>query len=228
MFRAKLTDTVAYFIRDYNNKANNGEMDDFVRSMFALRDTAIDEYAQAEKTNNNELMQYLDRFSTSLHNLELVIKKTNDRKIVMPLVDELIKSSQPIDLPNTKRSNAMMTAGCIAVGVIAVGVGFAAGAGLSFLLGLSFCALIDLAFHTMLLAAAISGLQIPSFIGGMALATVIGKASYDHFSPQADNSVSSLKLNSQVEKIGLFFSRHLKESTEESKDADTKNNMVYA
>lgn len=88
MFRAKLTDTIAYFIREYNNKVNNAEMDDFVRRMFALRDTAIDEYARAEKTNNNELMQYLDRFSTSLYNLELVIKKTNDRKIIMPLVDE--------------------------------------------------------------------------------------------------------------------------------------------
>lgn len=227
MFRTKLTDTVAYFIRDYNNKVHDAEMDEFVRSMFALRDTAIEEYARAEKANNNEVMLYLDRFSTSLHNLELVIKKTNDRKIVMPLVDELIKSTLPIDMSNTNRSNAMMTAGCIAVGVLAIGVGFVAGAGLSFLLGLSFCALVDLAFHTTLFVAAISSLQIPSFIGGMALATAFGKATYDYFSPQPENSVATYKLNSQVEQIGLFFSRHLKESDQESKDVDMKNTMAY-
>lgn len=122
-----------------------------------------------------------------------------------------------------------MTAGCIAVGVIAVGVGFVAGAGLSFILGLSFCGLVDLAFNTTLLAAAISsGLQLPSFLGGMALATAFGKAIYDYFSPQPENSVSALKLNSQVEKIGLFFSRYLKDSDEESKDADMKNTVAYA
>lgn len=206
-FSENLNNTINYFIQSFDDKMNDFDGHEFLSTMIELKYIVLAEYARAEKTNNKILTLYLENFLLSLDRLALMMKKTKDQKIIRPLVHELINSTQSTETLNPQYLKAIPAVGAIALGVVAVCLGFAAGAGLGLLLGLGFCCFVEVAFNLYIVSNLF--LQIAAFIGGGLMAAAAGKSVYDTFNSITESSNPSLDMNHQVQKLGQFFSRRL-------------------
>ncbi len=227
MFSENLTNTIKYFIQSIDDKQNNLEVQDIVDTMFELRNTAIDEYALAEKTHNTALQLYLENFLISLNRLELALKKKD--KNIAPLIQELINSTKPTAVSTEQLSKTMFTVGAIAVGALAIALGFVAGAGLGLLLGFCFYSFLAITAHTDVLLTSLLAYEIAAYLGGGIVAAVTGKKVYDYFNTKSESlTSSSSKLDNQVQKIGLFFSANTEKlvSMNEEKKTNEQNESV--